>query len=155
MVARQGGHSCVMSRTPSTLVSDMNSSTLKITSGSRVTWLTHAISREILPCLILFPAPRTTGQFFNSIPPSLIGPLPLSLSHSPSLPISQYRLKSLCAAHTFVQSKHRRIEGANSNGYFLLLPQCLICSIMVHWGDIGSPRRFGETRNTYNKTHDP
>ena len=123
MVARQGGHSCVMSRTPSTLVSDMNSSTLKITSGSRVTWLTHAISREILPCLILFPAPHAHhGTIFQFNPPfsHWSSPLPLSLSHSPSLPISQYRLKSLCAAHTFVQSKHRRIEGANSNGYFLL-----------------------------------
>ena len=32
----------------------------------------------------------------------------------------------------------------------LFLPQCLICSIMVHWGDIDVA--FGETRNTYNKT---
>ena len=107
-------------------------------------------------------APRDNFSIQSPLPPSLV-PCPSHLlTHSPSLPISQYRLKSLCAAHTFVQSKHRRIEGANSNGYFLLhvrgrlppllLPQCLICSIMVHWGDIGSSRFWGDEKYTYNKT---
>ena len=83
------------------------------------------------------PGAARQGTIFQFNPPSLhprsltalVVPHPIPshlLTHSPSPPslsISQYRLKSLCAAHTFVQSKHSRgieAEGANSNGYFLL-----------------------------------
>ena len=144
VVARQEGHLSAMARTR---VCDTVLDTISIVQFKlplqvtcHVAWLTHAISRKILPCLILVPAQHAKGQFFNSIPlhctldPSLHWSSPtlhrtLSLTHPLalplplSLPISQYRLKSLCAAHTFVQSKHSRgieAEGANSNGYFLL-----------------------------------
>ena len=144
VVARQEGHFSVMARRRlCDTVLDTNSIVhfkLPLQVTCHVAWLTHAISRKILPCLILVPAPHAKGQFFNSIPlhctldPSLHWSSPtlhrtLSLTHPLalplplSLPISQYRLKSLCAAHTFVQSKHSRgieAEGANSNGYFLL-----------------------------------
>ena len=98
VVARQEGHFSVMARRRlCDTVLDTNSIVhfkLPLQVTCHVAWNTHAISRKILPCLILVPAPHAKGQFFNSIPlhctldPSLhwSSPTLYPLTYSPTRP---------------------------------------------------------------------